>query len=336
MFRQPTRRLMARGAGVLCCSAVSLAMIVPGSARAAGTTLTLVAYSTPQTAYGQIITAFNKTSAGKDVTFQQSYGASGDQANAVANGLHADIVNFSLEPDMAVLVKKGMVKGTWYKNAYHGFVTDSVVVFSVRKGNPKHIHTWNDLIKKGVNVVTPNPFTSGGARWNIMAAYGAQIAQHKTKKRAVAYLQKLFANVSVQDDSARKSLATFSEGEGDVLLGYQNEALAAQKAGVSLQIIVPPQSILIENPAAMTTESKAAKTANAFLNFLYSRDGQTIFARNGYWPVRKDVAKHYHFARPKKLFTIRSLGSWPRVQKQFFDPRSGIMASIERKKGVNP
>src|SRR5947209_10070403 len=152
------------------------------AARAhAGVALTLVGYSTPQKAYvNSIIPAFQRTSAGKKVTFQTSFGPSGDQSRAVANGLNADVVAFSLEPDINRLVKAGLVTSTWYKTTYHGFVTDSVVVFVVRKGNPKHLKTWSDLIKPGVDVIVPNPFQSGGAQWDIMAAYGAQIAQHKT------------------------------------------------------------------------------------------------------------------------------------------------------------
>ena len=151
-------------------------VVVGARAATASTTLSLVAYSTPKDAYGKIISAFQATSAGKNVSFNQSYGASGDQARAVAAGLSADIVALSLEPDVSTLVKKGIVPSNWNQNRYHGMVTDSVVVFVVRDGNPKNIHTWADLAKSGVQVITPNPFTSGGARWNVMAAYGAQRA----------------------------------------------------------------------------------------------------------------------------------------------------------------
>jgi sulfate transport system substrate-binding protein len=315
---------------------VALALLAAGvpvsGAGASGGSITLVAYSTPATAYAQIIGAFGKTSAGAGVSFTQSYGASGDQARAVADGLHADVVNLSLAPDMEILVNAGVVKSSWYKNSYHGFVTDSLVVFDVRKGNPKHIHTWADLIKPGVDVINPNPFTSGGARWNVMAAYGAQIVQHRTKAKALAYLQTLYNHISVQDDSARKSMATFTSGKGDVLLGYESEALAAQKAGAPIDIVIPPQTILIENPAAVTAHPSNAKAANAFLSFLYGKAAQTIFAQNGYRPVRADVARSFSFAKPKKLFTIRNLGSWPTIQRQFFDPTQGYLAKIERNK----
>jgi sulfate transport system substrate-binding protein len=305
---------------------------VPRGVSASGGSITLVAYSTPATAYASIITAFGKTAAGRGISFTQSYGASGDQARAVADGLHADVVNLSLQPDIGILVNAGIIKASWYKNAYHGFVTDSLVVFDVRKGNPKHIHTWADLIKPGVDVINPNPFTSGGARWNVMAAYGQAIVRHRTKKQALAYLQGLYNHISVQDDSARKSMATFTSGKGDVLLGYESEALAAQKAGADFDIVIPPQTILIENPVAVTTDVTSPKAANAFVSYLYGKAAQTVFAQNGYRPVRSDVAKSFKFAKPKTLFTIRRLGSWPTVQRQFFDPTNGYLVTIEHNK----
>jgi sulfate/thiosulfate-binding protein len=298
--------------------------------------LNLVAYSTPQEAFGLIIPAFQKTKAGKNVSISPSYGASGDQSRMVAQGFPADVLNFSLEPDIGSLVSKGLVDGNWYKNAYHGFVSDSIVVFVVRKGNPKHIKTWNDLIKPGVDVITPNPFTSGGARWNVMAAYGAQIKQHRTAKQAVAYLTKLFGNVSVQDTSARAELNTFVSGKGDVMLDYQNDAIIAQIKGAAVDYVIPPQSILIENPAAITKTTKHPKEARAFLQFLWSPTAQEIFGEKGYRPVVTKVAKTFHFKNPKVLFTIRDLGGWPAVETKFFDPTNGIMAQIERGKGVSP
>ncbi|HEX6508047.1 MAG TPA: sulfate ABC transporter substrate-binding protein [Chloroflexota bacterium] len=322
--------------------AVMLAILPAAAARAAlphdSVTLSLVAYSTPQEAYGLIIPAFQKTKAGAGVSFKQSYGASGDQSIAVGNGLPADIVAFSLEPDIGRLVSKGLVAPNWYKNKYHGFVTDSVVVFVVRQGNPKHIKTWNDLVKPGVDVITPNPFTSGGARWNVMAAYGAQLAQHKSAKQATAYLQNLFSHVSVQDTSARAELQTFVGGKGDVMLAYENEAITAQEKGQKLDYVIPPQTILIENPVAVTKTTSHTKEANAFLQFLWSTRGQQLFAAKGYRPVVPSVAKTYHFKKPKTLFTIRSfgLGGWSKVQPQFFDPQKGVMATIERNKGAAP
>lgn len=302
----------------------------------AGVTLNLVAYSTPADAYSRIIPAFQKTRAGKDVTVNTSFDASGVQSQKVAAGLPADVVEFSLAPDIDRLVQARMVSPDWNKNKYRGMVTRSIVVFGVRRGNPKHIRTWNDLIKKGVDVITPNPFTSGGARWNVMAAYGAQIYQKKTPAQAIAYLKKLFANVSVQDSSARQELQTFVGGKGDVMISYENETIAAQKKGNKIDYVIPPQSILIENPVAVTSTSKNPTQAAAFVKFLFGNVAQSIFGEQGYRPVNKTIAKEFSFKNPKTLFTIRKLGGWTKVQKRFFDPQSGIMASIERGKGVSP
>ena len=299
-----------------------------------GTTLSLVAYSTPKDAYGKIIPAFQATSAGKDVSFNQSYGASGDQARAVAAGLGADIVALALAPDVSTLVKKGLVPGNWSQNAHHGMVTDSVVVFVVRDGNPKHISTWADLTKSGVQVITPNPFTSGGARWNVMAAYGAERAQGKTDAQAIAYLKKLFKNVSVLPKSAREATQVFASGKGDVLLTYENEAIYANKKGVHTEYVLPRQTILVENPVALTKSGLKHPEAKAFLNFLWSPKAQKLFGDTGYRPVLKSVAlsPKYHYKRPKSLFTIQSkalgLRGWKSVQYRFFDHNSGIMVKV--------
>src|SRR5215217_4166780 len=218
--------------------------------------LSLVAYSTPQEAYKQIIKDFQATDAGKDVEFTESYGGSGDQSRAVEGGLAADLVEFSLEPDMNRLVEADIVDENWNAGPEKGMITDSVVVWVVRKDNPLGIDSWDDLTQDGVEVVTPNPFTSGGARWNVMAAYGAQIEQGKSEDEAKQYLADLFENVVVQDDSARKSLQTFSGGKGDVLIAYENEVITAQQEGEDLEYVIPDQTILIENPVAVTTDSQ--------------------------------------------------------------------------------
>jgi sulfate/thiosulfate transport system substrate-binding protein len=305
---------------------------VAGAATAAtsSTNLTLVAYSTPREAYAQVIPAFQSTSTGKDVSFTQSYGASGDQSRAVLNGLSGDVVAFSLAPDVQRLVKPGLVASNWNKDKYHGMVTDSVVVLSFRPGNPKHIRGWSDLTKPGVDVITPNPFISGGARWNVMAAYGAQLKAGKTHTQAVKYLVKLFKNVSVQDKSARESLQTFAAGKGDVLIGYENDAIFAKKKGVPLDYTIPISTILIENPIAAVKTSDNLAKAKAFVKFTRSPAAQKIFGNNGYRPVVKSVAKQFHFKKPAKLFTIASLGGWPQVQKRFFDRQNGIMVKVEK------
>jgi sulfate/thiosulfate-binding protein len=318
----------------LLAAAAAAAIVVGAQAASAKTTLSLVAYSTPKDAYAKIIPAFQATSAGKDVSFNQSYGASGDQARAVAAGLGADVVALSLEPDVTTLVKKGIVPSNWNQNPYHGMVTDSVVVFVVRDGNPKKIHTWADLTKSGVQVVTPNPFTSGGARWNVMAAYGAQRAQGKTDKQAIAYLKALFKNVPVLPKSAREATQVFASGKGDVLLTYENEAIYANKKGVHTEYVLPRQTIRIENPVALTKSGLKHSEAKAFLRFLWSSKAQKLYGDTGYRPVLKSVARSakYRFKQPKTLFTIGSkalgLRGWKSVQYRFFNHDSGIMVKV--------
>ena len=302
--------------------------------RDAGVELSLVAYSTPQKAYEEIISAFQKTSEGEGITFSQSYGSSGDQSRAVESGLPADYVAFSLEPDMTRLIEAGLVAEDWNSDEHKGMVTESVVVLVVRKGNPKGIKDWDDLTKPGIEVVTPNPFTSGGARWNVMAAFGAASDAGKDEKAGTDYLHALFRNVKVQDESARKSLQTFTSGKGDVLLAYENEAIFAQSEGAEIDYVVPDETILIENPVAVSSKSKHPEQAEAFRTFVLSDEAQTIFARNGYRPVVDGIAEADSFPQPSGLFTIEEFGGWEDVMKKFFDPEGSIMADVERSIGV--
>jgi len=329
--------MLVRSAQLAIALVLSLVAAGLASAATSDKQLALVAYSTPRDAYAKLIPAFQKTPAGQGVSFTQSYGASGDQARAVAAGLKADVVALSLAPDVDALVKAGLVDESWKRQTYKGMDTDSVVVFAVRDGNPKHIKRWDDLLKPGVQVITPNPFTSGGARWNVMAAYGSWLKLGKTKKQASDDLLKLFKNVSVQDKSARDALNTFLSGKGDVLLAYENEAIAAQLKKQSVQYVIPRQTILIENPIAVTKTSDDKDAANAFLRYLRTPGAQQIFADNGYRPVVKSVLE----ANRKKVpvrpgqFTIDQLGlgGWDKVQKDFFDPSNGLVAQVERKVG---
>jgi sulfate/thiosulfate-binding protein len=330
--RHPGKRMLALATVLLVAGPPGMAHAAPAGA---GATLTLVAYSTPAEAYAKIIPAFQKTSAGSGVHFHTSYGASGDQSRAVVAGLQADVVAFSLAPDITRLVTDGLVANNWAAGPLKGMVTDSVVVLAVRKGNPKHIGGWDDLIKPGIEVITPNPFTSGGARWNVMAAYGAELKEGKSSAQAVAYLTTLFSHVAVQNDSARQELQTFAGGKGDVMIAYENEAITAQRKGTKLDYVVPAQTILIENPIAVTSKSSQATAARAFVSFAQSVAGQRLFGQNGYRPVLASVAKTFHFPTPRVLFTIDNLGGWDKVTKQFFDPQSGIMAQIERSRGVS-
>lgn len=318
---------------ILCATALGLAAC-GSSSGGSSKELTLVAYSTPQGAFEKLIPAFQATPDGKGVTFSQSYGPSGEQSRAVSNGLHANVVNFSLEPDVERLVKAGLVSPSWNKNATRGFVTNSVAVIIVRKGNPKHIKDWSDLIKPGVQVLTPNPFTSGGARWNIVAAYGAQLKEGKTPAEAEAYLTAMFKNVVSQDSSARNALQTFLAGRGDALLDYEDEAIADQKKGSPIEYVIPHATILIQNPLAVVGTGADTATSQNFASYLVSPAGQAIWVSKGYRPVIPGVPGA-NFPTPPKLFTIETLGGWKKVSKEFFEPETGIVTKIEQSLGVS-
>jgi len=340
-MRKRTRpSLLVRRTGRSTLSLIALGAVTFGLLACGSSTdskeVTLVAYSTPQGAYADLIPAFTATSEGKGIKFNQSYGPSGDQSRAVAAGLKADVVNFSLEPDVTRLVKAGLVSSDWNQNATHGFVTNSVAVIIVRKGNPKHITGWSDLVKPGVGVVTPNPFTSGSARWNIMAAYGAQIKEGKTPAEAEAYLKQLFHNVVSQDSSARNALQTFLAGRGDALIDYEDEAISDQKKGSPIEYVIPKHTILIQNPIAIVNNGNTAE-AQKFVNYLLSPAGQKIWAENGYRPVIEGVAKPGEFPTPAGLFTIDDLGGWSKVDKEFFETEgtAGIVTKIEESLGVS-
>jgi sulfate transport system substrate-binding protein len=322
---------MRRLALLACLAALAAATVLGSTAGAArqGANISIVAYSTPQPAFAQLIPAFQATPAGKGVSFSQSYGASGTQAIAVIAGLHADIVDLSLAPDVQLLVDNKIVAANWANNKYSGIVTRSVVVFVVRPGNPKHIRTWDDLVKPGVSVVTPNPFTSGGARWNVMAGYGAMLKEGKTKKQAVAYLKNLFQHhIASLDSSARNATNSWASGRGDVLITYENEAIYANSKGVREDYYIPKATLQVDNPLAITTNASDPAATKAFYNFLYTPAAQNIWAQNGYRPVVKSVLAKYHFPNRPQQFTIGYLGGWHAVDKKFFDPSDGIMAKI--------
>jgi len=345
-----TKPASSSASSAAASAAASPTLAAPGASAVAPTStgtpfvttpgdVTIVAYSTPKAAYDAAISAFGATSDGSGVKFEESYGASGDQSRAVAAGLPADYVAFSLQPDMDRLVKANMVSSDWNSAANKGMVTDSVVVFAVRPGNPKNIHTWDDLLQPGIGIITPNPFSSGSARWNVMAAYGSWIKAGMTDAQATANLTTFFKNVLVQDSSARNATQTFLAGQGDVLISYENEAIAAKQGGQDLDYVVPDSTILIENPAAVTTVGDAQGPASAFLAFVLSQAGQQAFADHGYRPVNAagvNPPDGFTFPTPSGLFTINDLGGWTDVATKFFDPDNGIVTKIEQSIGVNP
>ena len=298
-----------------------------------GGELTLVAYSTPEAAHGDIIPAFNETSEGEGIGFEQSYGSSGEQARAVEQGLGADVVHLSLEPDVTSLVDAGLVDEDWNQDKSRGMVSNSVVVFMTRPGNPEDIQGWDDLTQEGVEIIAPNPITSGGARWNTMAAYGQVLEQGGSEEEGVQYLRDLFANITVQDTSARDSLETFTSGQGDVLIGYENEAIQAQQEGAEIDYVIPDQTILIENPAAVVNNSDDPEAAQSFVDFMRTPESQEIFQEHGYRPIDEKLIDKEEFPQPQDLFTIDDLGGWEQVSGEFFDAESGIVTEIQRESG---
>jgi sulfate transport system substrate-binding protein len=290
--------------------------------------ITLVAYTTPREAYEEIIPLFQATDAGQGVTFEQSYGPSGDQSRLVESGLPADVLALAMWPDVDRLVEPGIVADDWDENEHAGIVHNSVVVLAVRPGNPKGITGWADLIREDVDVITPNPFTSGGAQWNLLAAYQAQIEEGRTPEEAREYLKQLIANVSVMDRGARDALTTFMAGQGDVLISYENEAIFAQQAGQPIEYVVPDATILIENAVATTKTGDSPEASQAFVDFLYAPEAQRIFGQHGFRPEDETVAAEFDFTQPARLFTIEALGGWPTARPGFFDPEQGVLASI--------
>ena len=295
------------------------------------TKLSLVAYSVPKVGFDKVIPAFEKTGAGKGVTFSQSYGASGDQSRKVESGLPTDVVNFSVEPDVTRLVKAGLVDETWNQNEHKGVPFGSVVTIVVRKGNPKGITSWDDLLKPGVEVVTPNPFSSGSAKWNLLAPYGEKSDGGADPDAGLAYLSKLIGeHVKVQPKSGREATETFLQGTGDALLSYENEALFAERNGEDVEHHTPDTTFKIENPVAVVNTSNHNQQAQEIVDFQYTPEGQKAWAEAGFRPVDPTVAQEFaaDFPEPKKLWTIADLGGWSKVNDELFEPDTGSVAKI--------
>jgi sulfate transport system substrate-binding protein len=318
-------------------AAAALALTTVAGAASSDAKLSVVVYSTPKTVFGKIIEAWQKTPEGQGTSFTQSYGASGDQAKAVAAGLNADLVFLSTGLDVNTLVNAGLVDKKWDKQSYHGIEADTVVVFAVRNGNPKHIKSWNDLVGPGVQVITPNPFSSGSAKWNILAAYAAQRRLGKNERQAVAYVEQLFRHVVSQDVSGRNATNTFLSGKGDVLLTYESEALTSRMQGTDIQYVIPRQTMLIELPIAVLKSSANKDKANAFIRFTKGDVAQDLFGQYGWRPVNPRIAKKYASKYPARpgIFRIgdKYFGGWRAADKRWFDLKSGLMAGIEKRVG---
>ena len=322
--------------GLTACAGGGASDVVeqPGSSAAAAdgtSTLNLYAYAVPKVAFDALIPAFQQTAAGKGVQFQQSYGASGDQSRKVAAGAEADFVNFSVEPDVTRLVDAGLVDVSWNANEHKGIPFGSVVTIVVRKGNPKGIKDWDDLLKPGVEVVTPNPFSSGSAKWNLLAPYAAKSDGGVDKAAGLAYVSALVKDhVKIQPKSGREATEAFLQGSGDVLLSYENEALFVEKNGDPVEHVTPPTTFKIENPAAVLKGSKNLAKASAFNDFLYTPEAQKLLAGAGFRPVDPTVAQEYAstFPTPTKLWTIADLGGWKTVDGTLFKKDHGDIAKI--------
>ena len=335
-----------RTAAAIAVSATVLAACGGGASDVAGggdsraeTTLTLVAYAVPEPGWSKIIPAFADTPEGKGVAVTTSYGASGDQSRAVVDGKPADIVNFSVEPDITRLVKAGKVSPEWNTDATLGIPFGSVVSLVVRKGNPKNIKDWGDLLAPGVEVVTPSPLSSGSAKWNLLAPYASKSNGGQNPQAGLDFVTSLVTDhVKTRPGSGREATDVFLQGSGDVLISYENEAInierkGAEKGDVAVEHINPPQTFKIENPVAVVTASSHLDQAAALKNFLFTPQGQKIWAEAGFRPVDPAVAADFakDFPAPQKLWTIADLGGWSSVDTALFDKDSGSITTIYKK-----
>jgi sulfate/thiosulfate-binding protein len=291
-----------------------------------GQTIGVNAFSVMEAANKPVFADFEKTPEGKGDTFVTSYGASGDQSRAVVAGADADVVHYSLETDITRLVGEGLVADSWKDNPTKGIATSSVVVFVVRKGNPDNIKTWDDLVKPGEEIITPNPGSSGSARWNILAAWAHITGAGGSETDANAFLTKLLGNTIALPGSGREATTAFTDGSGDVLLSYENEAILAKQNGADIDYVVPPDTLLIQNPAAVTVD--ASTDAKSFLDFMTTPAAQADYAQSGFRPVVDGVDvgtvdgandPSDPFPTPEKLYTVDGdFGGWGVAADKFF------------------
>jgi sulfate transport system substrate-binding protein len=305
----------------------------PGDTSSEEIKLILGAYTTPREAYSQIIPLFQAhwlTETGQTVVFEESYLGSGAQSRAVINGFEADIVALSLEADVNRIQEAGLITHDWKAGEYQGIVTTSVVAFAVREGNPLDIRDWEDLVQPGLEILTPNPATSGGAMWNVLAVYGAALRGQidgvpgDDPEAASAFLRDVLSNVTVMDKAARDSIINFENGIGDLAITYENEVLVGQGSGQNYDLSIPSSTILIENPIAIVDASVdkhgTRAVAEAFVAFLYTQQAQEIFAQHGLRVVNQEVAESSKSQYPDvpDLFTVAYFGGWERIMVDIF------------------
>ncbi|MGL4306899.1 MAG: sulfate ABC transporter substrate-binding protein [Mycobacteriaceae bacterium] len=302
-----------------------------GEVSGDGPNLTLVAFAVPQPGFEKIIEAFSETKDGEGVNFSQSYGASGDQSRKVDSGADADIVSFSVEPDITRLVKSGKVDENWDKDAFGGVPFGSVVTLVVREGNPKNIKEWDDLLRSDVEVVSPNPLSSGSAKWNLLAPYAAKSFGGQNPQAGLDFVNKLITeHIRVRPSSGREATDLFLQGTGDVLVSYENEAINSERNGAAIEHIIPASTFKIENPLAILNGTVQIEKAIQFKNFLYSSEAQRIWAKNGFRPVDPSVAAEFigDFPTPSRLWTIKDLGGWSAVDSTLFAKDEGLITKI--------
>lgn len=333
--------LAASGAAAIAlagCSSSGGGSSASSSGSSSGGKVAIVGFSVLKPGYDAVEKAFQATPDGKGVTFSASYGASGSQSKAVSSGQPADYVGFSIGSDLTKLVPK-FVDPAWNAGPTKGIGTSSVVVIAVRPGNPLHIKGWDDLVKPGVKIVTPDPATSGSAKWNILAAYEHKLQTGGSEADAKAYLTSFFKNVVAKPDSGADATTAFLQGTGNVLLSYENEAIAAKQAGKKLDYVVPTDTFKIQNPVAVT--KTASPAASKFLSYVESDAGQKVLASKGFRPLNdadvpasvtgaNDPSKP--FPAVTKLASIADLGGWSKANTAFFGD-SGIVTVIEKGNG---
>lgn len=338
--------LKVAAAGLAAALGLSACSTAGGAADAGGSTLNINAFSVMEAANEPVIEDFGATSDGEGVAFETSYGASGDQSRAVVAGADADVVHYSLETDVTRLVGEGLVAEDWKDNETNGIATSSVVVFMVRPGNPEGIETWDDLVKPGVEIITPNPGSSGSARWNILAAWAHVAGNRGTEDEAKEYITSLLNNTIALPASAREATTAFTDGSGDVLLSYENEAILAKQSGAEVDYVLPPDTLLIENPAAVTVD--ADEKAQAFLEFMTGPEAQADYAQSGFRPVVDGVEigevegandPADPFPAPEQLFTVDGdFGGWGEAADLYFGDGEdgnplGIITQLQQETG---
>lgn len=328
----PAAALAVSASLLASCAGGASDVVGDTAASTAETTLTLVAYAVPEPGWAKVGPAFAATEEGKGTAITGSYGASGDQSRKVEAGSPADIVNFSVEPDITRLVKAGKVAEDWNADATKGVPFGSVVTLVVRPGNPKGVKDWDDLLKPGLEVVSPNPLSSGSAKWNLLAPYAAKSNGGQNQQAGLDYLNQLLTSehLKVRPESGRAATDVFLQGSGDVLIAYENEAINAKKTHPDLEWVTPPQTFKIENPVAVIKGGANEAKATALRNFLFTTEGQTAWAEAGFRPVDPAVAEKFadQFPAPEKLWTITDLGGWKEVDPKLFDKTNGLISQI--------